>query len=226
MKPIIGIIEWPYKDEDGDLIYEVPNNIVEQVSKNGGIPIGILPTQIVDFQNKRLSEIEALTISEEDDIRYSLSRVDAIIKPGALKVYGFERFMYEYAFERNIPYLGICAGMQMMAAYQSDNIQNVKIDGNNHRSKEQYAHKIRIANGTLLYSILNKDEIMVNSRHSYAISSPGIHMVNAVSEDGIIEGIEAKDRRFQIGVQWHPESLDDENTNALFGEFIEAAKRR
>ena len=67
---------------------------------------------------------------------------------------------------------------------------------------------------------------MVNSRHSYAISSPGIHMVNAVSEDGIIEGIEAKDRRFQIGVQWYPESLNDENTNTLFGEFIEAAKRR
>ena len=101
MKPIIGIVEWPYKDEDGDLIYEVPNNIVEQVSKNGGMPVGIFPTQIVDFQNKRLSEIEALTNSEEDDIRYSLSRVDAIIKPGALKVYGFERFMYEYAFERN-----------------------------------------------------------------------------------------------------------------------------
>lgn len=226
MKPIIGIVEWPYYDKDGDLIYEVPNNIVEKVSKHGGIPVGIFPTQIVDFQNKRLSEIDELTIGEEDDIRYSLSRVDAIIKPGAIKVYGFERFMYEYAFERDMPYLGICAGMQMMAAYKSENIHNVKIDGNNHRSEEKYAHKVRIARGTLLYNIFKLDEMMVNSRHSYCISSPGIHMVSAIAEDGIIEGIEARDKKFNIGLQWHPESLDDENSNNLFGEFIEAAKRR
>ena len=90
MKPIIGIIEWPYKDSDGDLIYEVPNQIVEQISKHGGIPVGIFPTQIADFQNKRLSEIEELTIGEKEDIVSSLRRVDAIIKPGALRIYGYE----------------------------------------------------------------------------------------------------------------------------------------
>ena len=225
MKPIIGIIEWPYKDEDGDLIYEVPNNIVEQISRHGGIPVGIFPTQIVDFQNKRLSEIEELTIGEKEDIVSSLRRVDAIIKPGAIKIYGFERYMYEYAFERDIPYLGICAGMQMMASYKNDEVKNVKIENGNHRSKEQYAHKIRIAKGTLLYNILGLEEIMVNSRHSYSISSPGVHMVSAMSEDSIIEGIEARDKKFNIGVQWHPESLDDQNTSNLFDAFVEAAKR-
>ena len=54
MKPIIGIVEWPYVDKDGDLIYEVVNPIVEKISKYGGIPIGIFPTQVEDFQNKKL----------------------------------------------------------------------------------------------------------------------------------------------------------------------------
>lgn len=226
MKPIIGIIEWPYKDEDGDLIYEVPNNIVEKISKHGGIPVGIFPTQICDFQNKRLSEIDELTVGEKNDMQYSLSRVDAIIKPGAIKVYGFERYIYHYTFEHDMPYLGICAGMQMMAGYENSNYNNVRNESDIHHSKEDYVHKIKIAKGTLLYNILKLEEIMVNSRHRYHIANPGIHCVNAISEDGIIEGIEAKDKLFHLGVQWHPESLNDDNTDKIFDEFIECAKKK
>ena len=225
MKPIIGIVEWPYKDEDGDLIYEVPNNIVEKISKHGGIPVGIFPTQIEDFQNKRLSEIDELTFIEKQDLRESLDRVDAIIKPGALKIYGYERYIYDYAFNKDIPYLGICAGMQMMAGYQNNKYNNVKNETDIHHSKEEYAHTLRILKDTLLYNILKEEEIMVNSRHRYHIESAGINEVNALSEDGIIEGIENRDKLFHLGVQWHPENLNDENTNKIFAEFIESAKK-
>lgn len=225
MKPIIGIVEWPYKDEDGDLIYEVPNNIVEKISIHGGIPVGIFPTQIEDFQNKRLSEIDELTFIEKQDLIESLDRVDAIIKPGALKIYGYERYIYDYAFNKDIPYLGICAGMQMMAGYQNNKYNNVKNETDIHHSKEEYAHTLRILKDTLLYNILKEEEIMVNSRHRYHIANPGINEVNAVSEDGIIEGIENRDKLFHLGVQWHPENLNDENTNKIFDEFIESAKK-
>lgn len=225
MKPIIGIVEWPYKDEDGDLIYEVPNNIVEKISIHGGIPVGIFPTQIEDFQNKRLSEIDELTFIEKQDLIESLDRVDAIIKPGALKIYGYERYIYDYAFNKDIPYLGICAGMQMMAGYQNNKYNNVKNETDIHHSKEEYAHTLRILKDTLLYNILKEEEIMVNSRHRYHIANPGINEVNAVSEDGIIEGIENRDKLFHLGVQWHPENLNDDNTNKIFDEFIESAKK-
>lgn len=225
MKPIIGIVEWPYKDEDGDLIYEVPNNIVEKISKHGGIPVGIFPTQIEDFQNKRLSEIDELTFIEKQDLIESLDRVDAIIKPGALKIYGYERYIYDYAFNKDIPYLGICAGMQMMAGYQNNKYNNVKNETDIHHSKEEYAHTLRILKDTLLYNILKEEEIMVNSRHRYHIANPGINEVNALSEDGIIEGIENRDKLFHLGVQWHPENLNDENTNKIFDEFVWCAKK-
>lgn len=226
MKPIIGIVEWPYTDKDGDLIYEVVNSVIEKVSEHGGIPIGIFPTQIEDYQNKKIKEIKKLTLDEKDDLNQSLKICDAIIKPGALRIYGYERYIYNYVFEKNMPYIGICAGMQLMAFHKRE-INNIKNPESNiiHHSKEEYAHEIKIEKGTLLYSILKKDEIMVNSRHNYHISDAGINKVSAYSQDGIIEAIENSNKDFQIGLQWHPEMLNDENTDNIFETFMYEAKK-
>lgn len=224
MKPIIGIVEWPYKDEDKDLIYEVPNQIVERIVKHGGIPVGIFPTQIEDFQNKKMSEIKDLDIIEKEDLNESLKLCDAIIKPGALRIYGYERYIYSYTVEHNVPYLGICAGMQIMAGYNNSNYNNIKIDSDiEHHSKDKYAHKIKIFKNTLLYEILKEDELVVNSRHRYEIQNPGTLSVSAYAPDGVIEAIENKDKLFQLGVQWHPENLDDIYSDKLFASFIEHA---
>ena len=225
MKPIIGIVEWPYRDEDKDLIYEVPNQIVERISKHGGIPIGIFPTQIEDFQNKKMSEIKDLDIIEKEDLNESLSMCDAIIKPGALRIYGYERYIYGYTLEHNMPYLGICAGMQIMAGHNNSNYNNIKIESDiNHHSKDKYAHKIKIFKNTLLYEILKEEEIVVNSRHKYEIQNPGTLSVSAYAPDGVIEAIENKDKLFQLGVQWHPENLNDIYSDKLFDSFIEHAE--
>ena len=219
-KPIIGIVEWPYFDKDDDKIYEVVNEMVEKVSISGGIPIGIFPTQVEKFQLKKLNEIFSLNQLEKNDLNQSLNMCDAIIKPGALKIYGFERYIYEYALYKDIPYLGICAGMQMMTG--STNIKN-EDKGINHRSKDTYAHKVKILKDSLLYEILKQEEIMVNSRHSYHISDAGINSVSAYSGDGIIEAIENRNKQFQIGLQWHPETIEDENSKKLFDRLIEEA---
>lgn len=226
MKPIIGIVEWPYMDKDGDLIYEVINPIVEKISEHGGIPLGIFPTQIEEYQNKKIKEIKKLTLEEKEDLNQSLKICDAIIKPGALRIYGYERYIYNYVFEKNMPYIGICAGMQLMAFHKRE-INNIRNSENSiiHHSKEKYAHKIKIEKGTLLYSILKKDEIMVNSRHNYHISDAGINKVSAYSQDGIIEAIENPNKNFQIGLQWHPEMLSDENTENIFENFIYEAEK-
>lgn len=227
MKPIIGIVEWPYIDKDMDKIYEVVNPIVEKISENGGIPIGIFPTQIDDFQNKKLDDIRKLNKNEKEDLIQSLQICDAIIKPGAIKIYGFERFIYDYTLKKDIPYLGICAGMQMMANHNNKKIQNEKNEyrGINHNTKDEYAHKIQIKKDTLLYDILKEEEIMVNSRHNFHINNPGSNRISAYSEDGIIEAIENESKLFHIGLQWHPESLNDQNNKKIFQKFIESAEK-
>lgn len=225
-KPIIGVVEWPYQDQDGDYIYEVINPVIEKISKHGGIPIGIFPTQIEKFQETRLRYIKDLTNSEKEDLNTSIEMCDAIIKPGALKIYGYERYIYDYVFKKDMPYIGICAGMQLMASYNKK-IENVKNEdlGVEHKSKEEYVHKLKILKETLLYEILKKEEIMVNSKHGYHISNPGIHKCSAYSEDGLIEAIENREKKFNIGFQWHPELLNDENTDKIFDRFLDEAEK-
>ena len=61
MKPLIGIVEWPYQDKDGDVIYEILQPIIEWVVRSGGVPIGLFPTQIENYVEKRLRDIKKMS---------------------------------------------------------------------------------------------------------------------------------------------------------------------
>lgn len=227
MAPIIGIVEWPYFDKDNDKIYEVVNPIVEWIVRSGGIPMGIFPTQIENFVDKKIPELEKMTPTELKNLKEAIMMCDGIIKPGATRIYPHESKIYEYACDLNMPYLGICGGMQIMRNHNTEYVPNIKNESNiTHQSKEDYVHEVNIIKNSRLYSILNKDNIIVNSRHNYHIANPGLKQIAAYANDGIIEAIEDRDKLFNIGVQWHPESMpiDDENSINLFGEFIESAK--
>ena len=67
----------------------------------------------------------------------------------------------------------------------------------------------------------------VNSRHQYEIINVNNANISAESDDGIIEAIEFKDKRFAIGLQWHPEDLYENDINMLkiFNEFIKASSK-
>lgn len=63
----------------------------------------------------------------------------------------------------------------------------------------------------------------VNSSHHQAVRTPGRAVVNAMAEDGLIEGIEDPTQRFCLGVQWHPEFGIDPGDRKIFNAFIQAA---
>ena len=226
MKPIVGIIEWPYLDKDGDSIFEVFKDMSESVIRNGGIPIGIFPTQIENYCNNKIDDIKSLTINEKNDLITTLDLCDAIIKPGATRIYGYERFIYDYAIERDTPFLGICAGMQLMANSEETKIKsNIRNNNNRHHNPGEYAHALKILKKSLLYDIIKKEEITVNSRHNYHIGTLGSNFeVNGYSDDNLIEAINNIKKRFHLGLQWHPELLEDENSRLIFERLIEEAK--
>lgn len=227
-KPIIGIVEWPYLDQDGDIIFETIKGISDKITRHGGIPIGIYPNAIVDYTNMSISNIPKLNQNQIIDLQTSLNMCDGIIKPGALRIYNYERYIYEYTVEKNIPFLGICAGMQIMAHYKKEKIENnIKNNTNiNHHSKEEYCHQVYIKKQTLLYEILKQELIEVNSKHNYHIESSGNLKVCATALDGTIEAIEKDDLKFSLGVQWHPELLNDLNTDKIFDRLIESSKTK
>lgn len=149
------------------------------------------------------------------------------------------------AYENDLPILGTCRGMQVMNVAQGGTLwQDLNISGfatERHWQQPPYqvAHQhIDVVQDSMLDQALRSGSVvsgrrveqenairprMVNTMHHQAIATlaPGL-IVSATSEDNIIEGIEDPTRRFFVGVQWHPEYLED---NApLFEALVGAAE--
>ncbi len=141
-----------------------------------------------------------------------------------------ERYILKNAIEIDKSVLGICRGIQFMnACYGGTLYQDLATEyssGIDHHMKPPYnraAHQVTILNDTLLYDILGKEQMGVNSYHHQAIRklSPAFQKM-AISEDGLIESIYMPSHKFIVGVQWHPEfSYDvDENSRNLVKAFV------
>lgn len=146
----------------------------------------------------------------------SVNLCDGIILSGGSNFHENDFKLVNYLVSKDIPTLGICLGMQSMAEYFNKG-RDIKV--NNHYSTNKYVHKVNIKRGSKLYNILNKDEILVNSRHHTAIPFTNM-VISAKSKDNIIEAVELSNLKFFIGVEWHPESINDNNSYLIFKSFI------
>lgn len=225
MKPIIGIIGRPHKTNTDCNVIVCFEEYRKAVIKCGGIPITILPTQDLEYTDIRPSEMPKMTEEEKDDIKRQIDLCDGVIFAGGQRIYEYAYEAFDYIVEKDIPCLGTCLGMQTMACARGDRKSweiLTKIESNiEHRViKPEFVHYVDICENTKLREIIGKDRIRVNSKHGYCISSCGDMKISAYSEDGIIEGIELPDKKFIIGVQWHPEDLLDEDMEKIMKEFI------
>lgn len=227
MKPIIGIVGRPGIDECDASVISIMDNYRQAVIKAGGIPILILPPQTVDYWYTKNQEIKNLTEEEKDILKRVIDMCDGILIGGGERILAYQRYIYEYTTKIDKPLLGICLGMQLFANYQDPNNVSKNETLINHRDLEaKYKHKITINKNSLLYKIINKEEISVNSFHNYHVDKIRGYNVVAISEDGLIEGIEHPSKKFNIGVQWHPEVMMkyDENNLKLMKYFISCCK--
>ena len=129
--------------------------------------------------------------------------------PGGSTESYLDKYIIEYATKNNIPILGICLGMQEMSSFLD--LEEVP----NHNKSNRYVHKVNIDKNSLLYKIFKKD-IYVNSRHNYKIKNLNGYKVVGRCLD-VIEAIEKEDNTFNVGIQWHPEDINNEE---LFNYFI------
>jgi putative glutamine amidotransferase len=88
------------------------------------------------------------------------------------------------------------------------------------------AHPVKIEPDSQLARVMQLDVARTNSWHHQSIKQVADRLrVTAVAPDGVIEAAEVPDRRFAIGVQWHPEWLFEERAEhwRLFEGLVRAA---
>ena len=223
-RKVIGILGIPSVDDENDSVIALYKSYKDAIVKRGCIPFLINPVSDIDYLNRKREDIPPL--SEEEKIFYQdmVDMCDGIILQGGYRIYNYFEYIVSYSIEKDIPILGICMGMQLLA--RLDNVENcIEINNTNvnHKVKgQQYAHMVNILKDSLLYSIFNKDVISVNSKHNYHVSMVNNYKISAYSEDRLIEAIEYPGKKFIIGVQWHPEKMIeyDALANKLFDYFI------
>lgn len=228
MRPLIGI-PLRYSSEDDVSIIYISESLRRSVQKLGGDVMPIAPVIDVDSTKTKLEDFPDITDENIKSLNRFLSMCDGLILPGGNKFLPTDMYILDYAIKNNIPVLGICLSMQMMSCYKEDILLEKNDDTllkHNQEKDKLFQHKVKINHDSLLYQIIEKDEIDVNSFHNYHITPSHIYKSVAKSPDGIIEAIEYPNSTFNMGVQWHPEkSLDkDENAKKLLNYFIDECK--
>lgn len=128
------------------------------------------------------------------------------------------------ALRADLPLLGVCLGMQMMGlAHGSPYVQHLPNAAEHGGGK---LHRVRIEPGTRLAALTRAPAIEVASFHHQALEGAASGLVAAGwSEDGVLEAVEIPQRRFALGVQWHPErTAESPASQAIFAGFAGAAR--
>ncbi len=227
--PIIGVPLRYSKLEDGRPILYLSEKLRRTIQRAGGFILPIVQTGYYDYVNTKYNEFGKLSLKEKEEIDKYLDMVDGVIFPGGFKITPFDKYLLDRCIERNIKTLGICLGMQLMSCVGED-FKVYKNDPNiNHYQEDDniLTHDVIISKDSKLYKILGTDKIKVNSFHRYHVKINNNYKVVGMSEDGLIEAIELKDKTFNVGVQWHPEiSYDfDDNSKKLIDYFIKICEK-
>ena len=232
-KPIIGISidTGANKSYSQFPWYAVRINYINSVIQANGIPL-MLPSK-PNLAKHYFNLIDGILLTGGDfDIDPKIygekkdKSVNHLDKPRT----DFEIKMAKLAFRKNKPILGICGGQQLLnVALNGSLIQHIKKTTIKHEQAEprnKPSHKVQINIKSKLYKIVKKKEFRVNSAHHQAIKKVGKKLnVNAIAEDGIIEGIELNNHKFFFGIQWHPEFFISKYDKKIFKAFIKACQK-
>ncbi|HET6223779.1 MAG TPA: gamma-glutamyl-gamma-aminobutyrate hydrolase family protein [Dongiaceae bacterium] len=215
--------------------YALRQNYSEAVVRAGGLPI-LLPHE-PEQADAYLDRIAGLVITggafDVDPGLFGASTRHATVKTKDKRT-AFELAITKGALERDLPILGICGGQQLLNVVLGGTlIQHIPDEVGAALAHEQPnprtepGHHVTVKKGTLLHRICGVDELAVNSAHHQAAKDvgPGV-VVDAVAEDGVIEGIELPGKRFCLGVQWHPEYSISSGDTKIFDAFVAACQRR
>ena len=211
-RPVIGIT-----GNYEDLTCKLGRGYYQSVVAAGGVPVVIPPVADKHVVINTLEHVDALILSGGGDI----NPLWAGEEPSP-KLHGInqerdlpELLIARLAYNRQIPMLGICRGIQTLAtafggkvAQDISDVATIKHSQDADRSEP--THTVIVDEESQLFDIYKSAKLMVNSFHHQAVAEAGDKFkVVAKSPDGIIEAMESSEFKSILGVQWHPECLEE-----------------
>ncbi|MFM9022535.1 MAG: gamma-glutamyl-gamma-aminobutyrate hydrolase family protein [Solirubrobacterales bacterium] len=219
--PVIGICaavelaRWTVWEQMAAL---APLDYVDSVKRAGGIAVLLTPDpRVTGEPDLLLDRIDGLLVAGGSDIDPSAygSQRDGQTGETNLERDLFEISLARRAVERDMPVLGVCRGMQVLnIAFGGTLVQHLpdRYGHEGHRpnpgSFAGSEHGVRLEEGSLAANVAGEAEPSTLQHHHQGVDEVGEGLVATgwAVEDGLTEALEMPDRRFVLGVQWHPEA--------------------
>ena len=227
-RPVIGITA-NYSDIDAT----VRDRYYKQIINAGGVPVIIPPIADTAIIADTLEKVDGILLTGGGD--YNPLWCGEEPSP---KLHNINRerdaaelILTRLAYNKQIPMLGICRGIQTLAMALGGHVaqdisSQATIKHSQDADREEATHSVIIEEGSILFSIYHNriGSLPVNSFHHQAVDNPGsLFRATAHSKDGIIEAIESTEYKNVMGVQWHPEWLGKDGL-PLFKWLVDSAK--
>ncbi|MFC2318252.1 MAG: membrane dipeptidase [Segatella oulorum] len=209
-RPLIGI-----SANTADIDLTLRRVYCDQIVRAGGVPMVLPPVDDAEVLINMLEGIDGLVLTGGADYNplwYGEQPEKELHTINSTRDLP-ELLLTRLAFNRQIPILGICRGVQTMAIALGGNlVQDLKtpLKHSQDAPRSEATHSVTITEGSTLYGLYGQGTF-VNSFHHQAVKDCGSHLhVVATAPDGVIEAVESTEQKAFMGVQWHPEWMGDE----------------
>ena len=209
-RPLIGI-----SANTADIDLTLRRVYCDQIVRAGGVPMVLPPVDDAEVLINMLEGIDGLVLTGGADYNplwYGEQPEKELHTINSTRDLP-ELLLTRLAFNRQIPILGICRGVQTMAIALGGNlVQDLKtpLKHSQDAPRSEATHSVTITEGSTLYGLYGQ-KTFVNSFHHQAVKDCGSHLhVVATAPDGVIEAVESTEQKALMGVQWHPEWMGDE----------------
>ena len=238
-RPVIGICtvleraRWSVWDQEAFLL---PRSYIRAVQAAGGLVVMIPPDESVhDDPDQVLDLLDGLILAGGADIDPSSygEEPHPETKGTVPERDAFEIALARRALDRDIPLLGVCRGMQLMNVARGGTLLQHLPDSHGHHEHRRVVgtfddadHDVRLTEGSLAHRAAGETVHATKSHHHQGIDrvGEGFQVTGWAVMDELPEAMEDPERRFALGVQWHPEA--DETSRFVAALVEEAAQAR